>query len=85
MADFSKQYCEIYNLEFPFDFDIEEMGQSLPNEHYIPIICEGFGFIAIEKGNDGRLYLLFDAGNSGIDKIEYERFIKNHKLKSQGI
>ena len=85
MADFSKQYCEIYDPEFPFDFDIEEMAESIPNNHYIPIICEGFGFLAIERGNDGKIYLIFDAGEDGVDKVEYETFIKNHKLKSQGI
>ena len=85
MADFCKQYCEIYDPEFPFDFDIEEMAESIPNNHYIPIICEGFGFLAIERGNDGKIYLIFDAGEDGVDKMEYETFIKNHKLKSQGI
>ena len=85
MADFSKQYCELYDPEFPWDFDIEVEAETIPKGYYKPIICEGFGFIAIEVGLDGKIYLIFDAGNDEIDKVQYKAFIEKQKLKSDGI
>lgn len=85
MAEFSKQWADIYDLEFPWDFDIEVEAESIPKGYYKPIICEGFGFIAIEVGIDGETYLIFDAGDNSIDKIPYKNFIRNQRLKSQGI
>ena len=55
MADFSKQYCELYDPEFPWDFDIEVGAETIPKGYYKPIICEGFGFSAIEVGLDGKV------------------------------
>ncbi len=49
MADFSKQWCELNDPEMPWDFDILEEFGKLPKNHYISIICEGFGFIAIMR------------------------------------
>ncbi len=85
MADFSKQYCELYDPQFPWDFDIEVEAETIPKGYYKPIICEGFGFIAIEVGLDGNIYLIFDAGNNEIDKVQYKAFIQKQKLKSDGI
>ena len=85
MADFSKQYCELYDPQFPWDFDIEVEAETIPKGYYKPIICEGFGFIAIEVGLDGKIYLIFDAGNNEIDKVQYKAFIEKQKLKSDGI
>lgn len=85
MADFSKQWAELYDPKFPWDFDIEAEAEAIPKGYYKPMICEGFGFIAIEVGLDGKTYLIFDGGNNQIDKVEYETFIKNRKLKSDGI
>lgn len=85
MADFSKQWAELYDSEFPWDFDIELEAETIPKGYYKPMICEGFGFIAIEVGLDGKIYLLFDVGNNEIDRVEYTTFIKNGKLKSDGI
>jgi len=51
MAEFSKQYDELIGLGF-HDFNIEEIFNSLENDHYISTICEGFGFDAIGKFND---------------------------------
>ncbi len=85
MADFSKQWAELYDSEFPWDFDIEAEAETIPKGYYKQMICEGFGFIAIEVGLDGKTYLIFDGGNNQIDKVEYETFIKNRKLKSDGI
>jgi len=85
MADFSKQYCELYDPEFLWDFDIEVEAETIPKGYYKPMICEGFGFLAIEVGLDGNIYLIFDGGNNEIDKVHYKSFIQNQKLKSSGI
>ena len=42
MADFSKQYCEIHDHGFPWDFDIEEIAEDLDHGYMNNIICEGF-------------------------------------------
>lgn len=59
MADFSKQYCEKYDPEMKWDFDIEEEFQDMPMSSFKAIICEGFGFFGIHKDVDGRRYCLF--------------------------
>jgi hypothetical protein len=85
MADFSKQYCELYDPEFPWDFDIEVEAETIPKGYYKPIICEGFGFSAIEVGLDGKIYLLFNDFDGGLHKVQYKAFIEKQKLKSDGI
>ena len=82
MADFSKQWADIYDSEFPWDFDIEVEAETIPKGYYKPIICEGFGFIAIEVDMNDKIYLIFDAGNDGIDRIEYKEFIEKEKQKN---
>ena len=52
MAEFSKQWCDKNDPQMSFDFDINEVANSLEPNHYTPIICEGFGFIAIGKTDD---------------------------------
>ncbi len=52
MADFSKQYCERNDPDFPWDFDILEVADRLEDGEYLPYICEGYGFIAIGKSDD---------------------------------
>lgn len=59
MAEFSKQYCEHTDSEMPWDFDILEIAKDLPNGHYLPIICEGYSFIAIGKDEEGSILLAF--------------------------
>ena len=60
MAEFSKQWCEINDPEMPWDFDILEEFDKLPTNHYISIICEGFGFIAIMRDHKDKCLLAFD-------------------------
>lgn len=55
MAEFSKQYCELHDPEFPWDFDIMKEADQLDPDHYTPIICEGFGFTAIGKDKNGNI------------------------------
>jgi hypothetical protein len=52
MADFSKQYCELHDMGFDGDFDVYEEFDKLGIGNYVPIICEGFGFVAIGKFED---------------------------------
>ena len=58
----------------PCDFDILEEFGKLPKNNYIPIICEGFGFLAIMRNHEDRCLLAFD--NDGeIIWEEYDQFI----------
>ena len=55
MAEFSKQYCEIYEPELAWDFDIEEIAETIPKGYYKPMICEGFGILGIAVTIDGNI------------------------------
>lgn len=79
MAEFSKQYCELYEPELDWDFDIEEVITEIPNGYYKNIICEGFGFRGIGVGIDGKSYVIFSDAEQGFDRIEYSSFIKKHR------
>ena len=70
MAEFSKQYIEKSNFDFKPDFDILELAESIENEHYIPIICEGFGFTAIGKDESGNILVAMPTGDSQGEEIE---------------
>lgn len=87
MADFSKQYCDIWDQGFPYDFDIEEIASSLDKDHYYPIICEGFGFIAIGKDESGKITLAFGDENDtdGVKWQEYDTFIASQYKLSEEI
>jgi hypothetical protein len=91
MAEFSKQYCEIYEPDLKWDFDIEEEASNIPKGHYKPIICEGFGFLGIGVKLDGNITILIDDSDGSYEnagslrQIEYKKYIELHKSKSQGI
>jgi hypothetical protein len=68
MAEFCKQWVEINDPEFGWDFDIEEISNQLEPNHYIPIICEGFGFIAIGKDNENKITLAIPTGEFETDE-----------------
>jgi hypothetical protein len=76
MADFSKQYCEIHDPEMPYDFDIIQMGSQVQPDHYIPVICEGFGFVAIGKNEEDEIILAFRKSNDEIEWKNYNEVIK---------
>ena len=58
MAEYSKQWCEINDPDdLSYDFDILEEAKQLKPEHYVSLICEGFGFTAIGKDKDGNILL----------------------------
>jgi hypothetical protein len=85
MAEFSKQYCEIYDWDFPWDFDIEEIAETIPKGHYKPIICEGFGFSGIGVRLDGTIEILVrdSTDEDNLIQIDYKKYIALHKSKTQ--
>ena len=87
MAEFSKQYCELYEPEIDWDFDIEEVATEIPNGYYKSIICEGFGFTGIGVGMNGKTYILMQEDGEGFERIEYSIFMNRHRnnLSSHGI
>ena len=81
MADYSKQWCEINDLEMSHDFDILEEFDKLPKNNYISMICEGFGFIAIMRNHEDRCLLAFDDDGEIIWE-DYDQFMnRTIKLK----
>lgn len=83
MAEFSKQYCEIYDWDFPWDFDIEEFAADIPKGHYKPIICEGFGFLGIAVSLNGDIEILFRdlKDETKYVQVDYKKYISLHKSK----
>lgn len=59
MAEFSKQYCDVWDQGFPHDFDVFEIAKDLVKGNYYPIICEGFGFVAIAKDRNEQILVAF--------------------------
>jgi hypothetical protein len=85
MAEFSKQYCEIYEPEMDWDFDIEEVVETIPKGHYKPIICEGFGFSGIGVRLDGNIEIMVidPTDETSLVQIDYKKYISLHKSKVQ--
>ena len=85
MAEFSKQYCEIYDWDFPWDFDIELEAETIPKGHYKPIICEGFGFSGIGVRLDDTIEILVrdSTDEDNLIQIDYKKYIALHKSKAQ--
>jgi hypothetical protein len=85
MAEFSKQYCEIYEPELDWDFDIEEIAESIPKGHYKPIICEGFGFsgIGIRLNGDIQILVIDSNEEDTLVQVDYKKYISLHKSKIQ--
>ena len=83
MAEFSKQYCEIYNSEMEWDFDIEDIAETIPKGYYKPIICEGFGFSGIGVRLDGSIEIMVidPTDEDSLVQIDYKRYISLHKSK----
>lgn len=64
MAEFSKQYCERKLTDLPGDFDILEIADTITDGHYVHMICEGYGFFAIGKDEEGKVLLAFSEENN---------------------
>jgi hypothetical protein len=73
MAEFSKQYIQNYMPEFEeWDFDIEEEFDNIQPGEYMPLICEGFGFVGIEKQLDGSKFFLYRNNKDNIVSVPYQ-------------
>jgi hypothetical protein len=83
MAEFSKQYCEIYDEDFPWDFDIEEIATEIPKGYYKSIICEGFGFsgIGVRLNGDIEILLIDPTAEDTLIQVDYKKYISLHKSK----
>ena len=71
MAEFSKQWCDINDPDMPWDFDLDEEFDRLQPGEFTSLICEGFGFIGIQKQLDGSKYCLYRSGK-GIKEAPFE-------------
>lgn len=59
MSEFSKQFCDKYDPQTPYDFDLDELYAQLQPGQSAPVICEGFGFTHIAKSDDGTRQVVF--------------------------
>lgn len=75
MADFSKQWCDLNDPDMPYDFDIELIAENLQNGWAVPEICEGFGFTAIGRSEEGTIILGFPVGADELRWEDYQEFI----------
>jgi hypothetical protein len=75
MAEFSKQFCELHLQDLPGDFDILELAKDMPVDHFLPCICEGYGFIAVGKDESGEIVLAFRGEEDKIDWKPYQEVI----------
>lgn len=78
MSEHSKQWADLNDPEFPWDFDIELEFESIPHGFYKPIICEGFGFIGLERDAEGKELLLFPKGDT-VERVPYLQFLEQQK------
>ena len=73
MAEFSKQYVESYSQDMNWDFDLEKEFTNISGGEYLPMICEGFGFVAISKQLDGSKWCIFRNWQTGeTQEVRYE-------------
>lgn len=72
MAEFSKQYVESYMPDMKWDFDIEEEFDKLNPGEFTSLICEGFGFVGIQKQLDGSKRFLYRDKKGEITEVPYE-------------
>jgi hypothetical protein len=68
MAEYSKQWCDLKDPQMKSEFDINEIADGLEPNHYTPIICEGFGFIAIGKTENNEIILAMPTGETMTDE-----------------
>ena len=76
MADFSKQWCELNDQEMSWDFDILEEADKLEHNQFIPMICEGFGFVAIGKDDSNEIFLAVPMDDDTVMYKPYSEVIK---------
>ena len=77
MADYSKQWVDTATKgDLPWSFDILDEASRIEPGYYLPIICEGYGFIAISKDNHGEIFLAFEDVEDNIKWIPYQKLLK---------
>jgi hypothetical protein len=76
MANFSKQWCEINDPNMSSDFDILEEANNIEFNQYVPMICEGYGFVAISKDKYVGILLAFEDNEGNIKWESYYNVIK---------
>ena len=83
MAEFSKQYCELHDMGFDGDFDVYGEFNKLEVGNYIPMICEGFGFVAIGKFEDDpettKVYFRDDFDNEGGTWVDFYEVLDDER------
>lgn len=79
MADFSKEYCEKYDPDMPWDFSIEKTFNELSENNMIGIICEGYGFIGIGKVHDKCILYFRDWLTMKIDEVPLEQLTEYYE------
>jgi hypothetical protein len=67
MAEFSKQWCDLYDPKRIPDFDIEAIAKDMYRDRYYPIVCEGFGFDCIHKDAHGVVWLNYPSQDKTVD------------------
>ena len=72
MAEYSKQYVENYMPEWTWDFDLYEEFDKLQPGEFTPLICEGYGFIGIQKQLDGSQFFLYRNPKYGLQEVPYK-------------
>ena len=65
MAQFSKQWCDIWDTSLTHTFDIEAITRDMYGDRYYPIVCEGFGFNCIHKDGYDNIWLSFGYDKNG--------------------
>jgi hypothetical protein len=80
MAEFSKQWIELTDPEFGgWDFDIEEVAETLEPLQSIQMICEGFGFSWISKNQLGEISVAFiDYDKGEVEWKTLDELTKKH-------
>ena len=61
MADFCNKCSEeMFGDNLPVDIDVYELAKTIPNGHYMPVICEGCGMLSISKTPTGEIQLGYE-------------------------
>ncbi len=83
MTQYSKQWCEIWDTERKWDFDIDVIAKDLYRERYFPIACEGLKLKCIHKDSHGNIWLGFIENNGYYTGWKrYTQVINEEKIKA---
>lgn len=78
MAEFSKQYCELRDIDFPYDFDLLDEFNRCEDGYYVSCICEGFGSIGV-MNDKGICKLAFSNKDGNVKWKSLDEVIKKYK------